>query len=270
MLDGSLKNAKVLEIAPDSITIVPLSESGAPFLNSNETVPKALVLLIEYKNGTIEIYNVPKKNATYNSEGVATIHSKSDAENINLYNFVSINTLALCYSDISGFFEHLHKNKFIGFGAMAAFNFNTYVTFPDSRVTVLNNAKKNYDIGLFANFYPTRFKRRSNFYVGILVKYTSFNFSRVVEDNTGGSVSIRYFPSEGSQLATLATIGNHRILSKRFYLKTFAGLGAFKLKGDYKQQYNYIINKDNKPGESVVNYNYLLKIYLGVNLGFEF
>lgn len=270
LLDGSCRVVKVLEIAPDYITIVPLSESGAPFINSNETIPKNTVLLVEYKNGAIELYNKPDKTTVYTSNSPKTVREKKDADNVSFFNLASLNTLALCNSDITGFFERLVQSKKLGFGAMASYNFNKYVTAPNLFMLILNNAKKNYDVGIFANFYPAHFKRRTTFSLGLMIKYTSFNFSSVIEEKIGTATNIRYVASKGDQLATLVTIGTHRYLTKKFFVKTFAGIGAFRLKGDYKQQYNYLSNKENKPGDPVYNYNFLPKIYLGVNFGYTF
>lgn len=270
LLDGSCRIAKVLEIAPDYITIVPLSESGAPFINSNETIQKNTVLLVEYKNGTIEVYNKPDKTTAYTSNTTKTIREKKDAGNVSLFNLASLNTLALCNSDITGFFERLVQNKKLGFGAMASYNFNKYVTAPNSFMFILNNAKKNYDVGIFANFYPAHFKRRTTFSMGLMIKYTSFNFSSIIEEKIGTATNIKYVASKGDQLATIVTIGTHRYLSKNFFVKTLAGIGVFRLKGDYKQQFNYLSNKENKPGDPVYNYNFLPKIYLGLNFGYNF
>ena len=269
LMDGSRRTVKVLEIAPDNITVVPLSESGAPFVDANEVIPKSEVILIEYKSGLVEIYTVPQKTAVYNSNGIMKRDPKKDAQELS-FNFVSINTLALCNADISAFFERLLPTKRLGFGFMAAYNFNSYVTLPNSYIGVLYNAKKNYDVGGFVNFYPGHFRRRTTFYFGALFKYTSFNFDKVVEENTGTAVNVKYEPAKGSQLATIINVGFHSNLGNNFFFKTIAGIGGFRLRGEYKDQFNYLMNKDLKPGEARLSYNVLPKIYLGLNFGFNF
>jgi hypothetical protein len=269
-MDGSCRTAKVLEIAPDFITIVPLSESGEPYHNANEIISRNEVILIEYKSGLVEVYNIPQKTAVYNADGVMKKNLKKDPEDIAINNFVSINSLALCNADLSGFVEHLVQSKKIGLGCMAAYNFNSYVTIPNVFLRVLNNAKKNYDVGAFINFYPAHFRRRTTFYFGVLFKYTAFNFSSITEQKVGTSVNVTYTPSKGSQLATLIDVGTHTYLTKNFFFKTIMGIGGFNLHGDYKQQFNYMLNKDNKPSDPTVNYTFLPKIYVGLNLGFTF
>lgn len=271
-MDGSCKIVKVLEIAPDNITIVPLSESGAPFVDANETISKSDVILIEYKNGFVEVYNIPRKTTIYNANGSMRKDVKKDGKEGQefAFNFASLNTLALCNADISGFFERLIQSKKIGFGFMAAYNFNHYVTTPNLFINVLANAKKNYDIGAFVNFYPAHFKRKTTFYFGALFKYTSFSFSKVVEERSGTAINIKYVPASGSQMATIIDVGTHTNFGKNFFFKTIAGIGGFKLRGDYKQQFNYFINKDKTPQDPVVTYSFLPKIYIGINLGFSF
>ena len=268
-MDGTCKIVKVLEISPDNILVVPLSESGAPFVDANETISKSEVVLIEYKSGFVEVYNIPQKTAIYSANGSMRKDLKKDEQEF-AFNFVSLNTLSLCNADISAFFEHLRPSKKIGFGFMGAYNFNHYVTGPNSFIGILYNAKKDYDVGGFINFYPAHFKRRTTFYFGALFKYTAFSFTKVTEEKTGPSVNIKYTPATGSQMATIVNVGTHTNLGKNFFFKTIAGIGGYKLKGEYKQQFNYFINKNNKPTDPVYNYSFLPKIYLGLNLGFSF
>jgi hypothetical protein len=114
--------------------------------------------------------------------------------------------------------------------------------------------------------------------MGLMMKYTSFNFSGVKDDSVkvGNLISstTTYTPGKGGQLATILTIGSHTDISNNFFIKTIFGIGAFKLRGDYKTQYNLEINKANKQSNNgantqPLNYNYLPKIYFGINIGFK-
>lgn len=268
-MDGTCRTVKVLEITPDNIVLVPLSESGAPFTDANETVDKRDVILIHYKSGRVEIYTVPEKNSVYNADGSQRKDLKKEGQTF-AFNFASLNTLALVNADLSVFYEHLIPSKYVGFGAMGAYNFNRYAILPNAFIAILNNSKKNYDAGVFANFYPGHFKRRSSFFMGVLVKYTAFHFDRVIEEKNGSAVNIRYIPAKGSQLATLVNVGLQVAFGKNLVFKTFAGIGGFRLKGEYKEQFNYLMNQDRDPGTPAVNYNLLPKFYFGINLGFSF
>lgn len=269
MLDGSMRLVKVLQIAPDNITIVPLSESGAPFRDADEVIAKSQVLFIEYKSGVIEVYSSPEKSFIYNPNGTIRKEVTKDEQEFS-FNFASLNTLALCNADLSGFFEHLLPSKKIGFGGMAAYNFNRNVISPNQFLLVLNNAKKNYDAGAFLNFYPGHFKRKVTLYFGVMFKYTAFSYNKVTSTITGQSATLTYAPAKGSQLATLIDLGFHARLGRNMFLKTIAGLGGFRLKGDYKEQVNYYMNSNAQPGEPTLNYGLLPKIYLGLNFGFSF
>ena len=269
LMNGDCKTVKVLEIAPDYIIVVPLSESGAPFINSNESIPTSEVVLIQYKSSLVEVYNNPKKTLIKNSTGTTRKNDQKEQQEF-AYNFVSINTLALCNADLSFFFEHLSQSKKIGYGIMAAYNFNNHVTFPNLFIGILHNAKKNYDFGAFFDFYPGHFRRKTTFYMGSLIKYTSFSFSKATEETTGTSTVIKYTPESSSQLSFLFNVGFHTNLKNNFFFRPMAGIGFFPLTGVFKQQYNYLINREADPNSTPINYSLLPKIYLGLNIGFSF
>lgn len=269
MMDGSCRQVKVLEVTPDEIVIDPISESGNPVIDASERISRYDVILVEYKNGSVDVFNQPQKSLIFNANGTTRKEFKKDNQEF-AFNLASINTLALCNADIAGFFERLVAAKYLGLGAMASYNFNDYIVAPNGFLGILYNAKKNYDIGAFINFYPGHFKRRTTFYMGTMFKYMSFNFDKVIEEVNGTSTNVKYVPTKGYQLATIVNVGTHSLIGKNFFFKTIAGIGAFKLHGDYKQQFNYLINKDRKAGQPEVNYNFLPKFYLGINFGFFF
>jgi hypothetical protein len=277
-LDGSSKTGKVLEISSEQITLQTPQEP--------EVFLKSSVLLIEFKNGTVEAINTPTRTVIYNASTVPSVENdrvrrERVPQEVDLfnYNLGSINTLALCNADVSGFYERLLPGKQFGVGLMAAYNFNVYATASNLFIAVLNNAKKKYDLGVYINFYPTAFEKRTTFYYGILFKYMNFTYSKVTEEpvpvGSGLSPTLKYEPAEGSQLATIFTCGTHSIVKNKFFVKTIFGLGGFNLRGDYRQQYNYSINRVNSPqqggtGATAYDRRFLLKFYFGVNMGFSF
>ncbi len=275
--DGSCVVAKVLEIGPDDITVVPISESGAPFRNADEKIAKPEIVLIEYKNGSVEYLNSPRKSVVSDDNNSRAKSRKAASDKIVYHNLISINSLALMNSDIAGFFEHLSDNSKIGLGVMAAYNFNKYASLQNNFISILNASKKQYDLGAFLNFYPSGFKRRSTFFMGLMMKYTAFTYSGVTEINSSGQVSYKYTRARGSQLATLVTLGIQTNLTKTVFIKTFMGLGAFNLRGDYRKQYNYQLNiaqNSSKGASSTTSTNYnigtLPKLYFGINIGYNF
>jgi len=254
-LNGTSRECKVLEISSENI-IVAAS-------NGNEDILRSEILLIEFKNGLVEIVNSPEKEIVYNPNSKNQTSAKQE---LIRNHYASVNTLALCNADISGFYEYVPQSKKIGLGVMGAYNFNAYAGAQNLFIAPLSNAKKNYDLGLTCNWYPTQFTGKTNFYIGMMIKYTSFNFDRVIKDSTSGNSStITYIPTTGKQMATLVTIGTHTFFNEQFFLRTLAGLGAFRLRGDYKEGLNEQLNDNSND-----RFNYLPKIYLGINIGFNF
>lgn len=268
-LDGTTRSGKVLEISDERIIVKVTDEK--------QNIPRSAVLLIEYKNGSIEIYNTPNENITYNPVIERNKLKTAPREQFHHSNFGSINTLALCNADISGFFEHMLPNGYIGLGAMGAYNFNPQANLLNLFIATLNNSKKKYDLGVYANFYPGEFQpEETSFYFGILFKYMRFDYTKVTEIKApvGSSISstLKYSDASGSQMATLFTFGTHTHLEKNFFIKTTFGIGGFNLRGDYRDQYNYFLNggTGQTNPQNLYNRKFLLKLYLGINAGFTF
>ncbi len=269
LLDGSSKTGVIEEISSESVILK--GEENAP-------IPRESVMLLEFKNGKTEVINRPKSSTNYNP---TQLHNSKEApaKNNDSQNMMSLNTLALCNADISGFYERFVVEKRFGIGAMAAYNFNASAGLQNFFIAVLSNAKKKYDAGIFANFYTRKAVKGNGWYYGVLFKYTSFTFSKATEEKvtSGGvtSVNIRYSSAEGSQFATMFTCGTVTNFNRNIFLKTIMGVGGFRLRGDYRQQYNYYLNKaaaTNNQGGAKITYDrsVLMKIYLGINIGCYF
>lgn len=257
-----------------------ISESQILAETDNETLSysKNKVLLIEFKNGSVDVYNTPKTNIIYNSHVERRTDKTYERKEILKSNFGSINALALCNADISGFFEHLFPKRSVGVGVMGSYNFNSRASFSNLFILPLENAKKKYDLGVFANLYTGQLKaEETSIYFGILFKYLNFSYTKVTEvrNSSGGSVSttLKRSSESASQLATIFTFGTHSNLSDNFFIKTIFGIGGFNLRGDYRQQYNYYLNGGaGQQSNTISPYNrkFLLKLYVGVNAGFAF
>jgi hypothetical protein len=270
LVDGECLKGKVTEISDHKITFE-ANDPDKEYMQGTQVLYKSNILLIEYKNGKVELFSTPTDDIIYtpdknNSDSHRDKNLNRNPEKTEHLNLGSLNTLALCNADISGFYERLTNTKRFGFGVMGAYNFNQYASFPNLFIAVLYNAKKNYDLGGFINYYPTHFKGRNAFYYGIMCKYTYFRFTSVSEQKSGTTSILTYSPATGSQLATMFTFGSHLQITKDFFIKTIIGIGGFKLHGVYKEQYNYVINQ----GVSNSNTSTLAKVYFGLNAGFTF
>jgi hypothetical protein len=148
---------------------------------------------------------------------------------------------------------------------MSAFNFNVYANALNTSIAVLANGKKLYDAGVFANVYvgkPGEKKHRT--YFGILLKYTALSYSR---DTTRSGGIVSFSKEKGTQLATIFTVGTSYAFRSNIVIRSLFGLGGFNLHGDYREEYNAILNQNSKTTQS---YHFLPKIYLGLNAGFLF
>lgn len=267
-LNGTSKVCKIESITSDYFNI----RIG----ESEQSISKLEVILVEFKNGSIEVCNAPKEDIIYNPLSTSFADA-SKPKKIYKVNFASINTLALCNADISAFYEFIPKKRFlgdmsVGIGLMGAYNFNLHTGLQNVFLSVVNNAKKNYDLGATFNVYPFDFSDDLEIYFGMMMKYTDFNFDKVKLDTISSPAGIQqtvsFSKAHGYQLATLFTAGAHYSISEHFFLRGFIGLGAFNLRGVYKEQYNIEINKNNNGKNR--NVSTLIKAYLGVNVGFNF
>jgi len=261
-LDGSNRTVKVLEVTPDQIKI----KSGN---NEEEDIWRGNVLCIEYKNGSVEKISSPKENVVYTPHDDEAEKKLKNEPEIPVHNQISVNTFALSISDISVFYERLTTKNKIGLGLMGAYNFSPRATFFNNRIWPLKDGKKNCDFGAFANIYiDDVFSEETRFYLGIMFKYNNLKYTAAISDSVkiGNvyAVTTKYTPKTGQQFATIFTCGTYTEFSKNFFISTIIGLGGFRMRGDYLQQFNQQAEK-HKTTSSI-----LLKAYFGINAGFNF
>lgn len=264
LLDGSCKTATILEIGESAIIAV--TQEG------NQNIDKSDVLLIDFKSSGPWILNPSQKDVIYDPAKEVKRVLPAKKREFLPSGYASLNTMALCNADIAGFYERLLPKRLIGIGAMAAYNFNPQATGPNGYLAIFHNAKKKYDVGVYANLYTAEIDEEEEtvLYFGLMLKYLKFDFSKVTEvaAQPGGAAQLTYSPASGSQLATLLVAGTHSTLHNNFFIKSIFGLGGFNMRGDYREQYNYMMNKNN--GQTNSNRKFLLKLYLGINIGMRF
>ena len=266
-INGLCKQMHVLQISSDTI----IAETDS----TTETILTQNILLIEYKNGTIDVFNLPTQSKIINTNSVQKNNIHNQNKPLFNFNLASYNALALCNADISAFYERILQNKKIGLGVMGAYNFNIHAIGTNAFISILNNAKKNYDLGIYFNYYPKAFLKKTTISYGILFKQTNFSYNIVTIDsvNVGGqtSTTVIFKPAVGNQFATIFNIGSHTTILQNFFIKTFFGIGGFNLRGDYKNQFNYEVNKQqNNQNQTQSNLSFLPKLYIGINIGFAF
>ena len=258
-LDGAIEHGKTMEISSEFILV-----------SNNNLIDSFLIskiLLIEYQNGRIELINKPKENSIQYLDS----SKKKQERSTDFYKFnqLSLNTMALCNSDIAFFYEHIFKRKLIGAGLMGAYNFNTRASFLNLYIAKLDNSKKNYDLGAFVNFYLNRLNKKNQFYFGAFVKYCEFSYTKIIVENSNGASSVKYINTNDYQLATIFTVGSHFNFTESFFIKSYFGFGGFNLRGDYREQYNYQLGSNRGSKKPNQNVGFLPKLYLGINVGFK-
>ena len=251
-----MKEGTVKEIGPEFIKFI--SEGVVNEVESSK------ILLLEFSNGSVEIINKPNESLVFTPLGIENKRQEKNSKSLSKSNYVSLNTLALFNTDLSIFYEKIFTESNIGIGLMGAYNFNNYAGFINSFISILGNAKKNYDLGAFVNYYLTKTGDKKAYSVGILFKYTDFKFDLTVPSSGGNFTNVQ---KKGSQTSTIFTFTSHRQFSNNIFIKTIYGLGGFNLKGDYRKEFNFIFSNG---GQQVINIRFLPKLYFGINAGFNF
>ena len=150
------------------------------------------VLLIQYQNGTVEIINSnPTSVSPPNTE---TLTPKKEAPKKGVYdahylnkNCIYFNGLALTNSDLAFIYDREIAKSRLSIVLLGAYNFNVHTNYTNMYIQALNNSKKNYDLGAGINYY-TQTRKKTQYFVGILVKYMNYEYVREtsVEETLNG------------------------------------------------------------------------------------
>jgi hypothetical protein len=255
-LTGDMKEGTVKEIGPEYIKFI--SEGVVNEIESSK------IILLEFSNGSVEVINKPTESLVFTPSGIENNRQEKNAKSLSKTNYVSLNTLALFNTDLAIFYEKIFTQESVGLGVMGAYNFNNYAGFMNNFISILGNAKKNYDLGAFFNYYLTKMDSKKLFSLGLMIKYTDIKFDLTVPTGGGNFTNVQ---KKGSQTSTIFTFSTLRHFSNNIFIKTLYGLGGFNLKGDYRKEFNYIFSSS---GQQVYNIRFLPKLYFGVNVGVNF
>lgn len=261
--NGSKFEANVKELTSTEIKYKNINNPDGP----TYVLSKSDVLFVEFKNGTIEVINKNPASVSPKSSTPSAGDSKpvKKSSPIDLYymnkNSILINGLALTNADITLLYEHDFLNSHLGLTVLGAYNFNKVATWPNNYLQELSNPKKNYDLGLGVNFFPSN-RRKSQYFVGLLVKYMNYSFDREVntEEVINGISYLKIVTekAQGYQLATMIVNGFQVRITPTVTYKAFIGLGPFNADNDLKKALN------KKDGGT------LPKAYLGICFGYRF
>ena len=179
-------------------------------------------------------------------------------------NCIYLNGLALANSDIALIYDReIAKSKF-SLVLMGAYNFNIHTNYTNRYIQALNNSKKNYDLGVGINYY-TQTRKKTQYFVGLLVKYMNYEYVRQteVEENING-IPYKTTKQENVnnyQIAGMLVNGLQFRITPFFTYRAFIGVG--------------FTNKDNDVSKAVAEDitqkpRSFAKAYLGMCVGYRF
>lgn len=262
--NGSKFEAKVKELTPSEIKYKNINNPDGP----TYVISKSDVLLIEYKNGNVDVINKNPMSVSPKSLSPATAETKvaKKPSPTDLYylnkNAIHINALALVNADITLMYERDFANNHLSVLALGGYNFNKVTTWPNLYIkSSLANTKKNYDAGLGLNFFPST-RRKAQYFLGVLVKYMNYSFDRevLVQEVVSGVTydKLEIQKAEGYQIATMLLNGFQVRLTPAITYKAFIGIGPFSADADLKKEL-YGNSESTFP-----------KAYLGICIGYRF
>lgn len=275
--DGTKLNGQVTEITPDEIKYKSAENPTGP----TYVIAKENVLLLEYKNGTIEYITkdpktvIPGKESNEEAEtknGSAVKPKKPDNDILFLNkNTLLLNGAALANADITFLYDREFLDGHLSLTALAGYNFNLHATWPNMFIGRLDNAKKLYDFGLGVNLYPIT-GNRTQYYMGLLVKYMNYTYKREVQVpqviNGNTFYSYEFQDASSYQVSTLFVNGIQVRLTPTFNYKIFLGLGGFNAYGDLYDKLNS--NSSNGNGSTSPGIKTWPKMYIGTCFGYRF
>lgn len=262
--NGTKFEALVKEISPSELKYKNLSNPDGPtyVITAND------VLFVEFKNGTVEVINKNPKPLSPQSvtPSAGEIKKPKTPKETDLYYFnknaLLINGMALTNADITLLYERDLLNSHLGVTVLGGYNFNRVATWPNLYIKQLTNPKKNYDIGLGVNFYPST-KRKVQYFVGILAKYMNYSFDRevMVEEEINGFIfqKVTTEKAQGYQLSGMIVNGFQVRITPSVTYKAFVGIGSFT---SDKDLHNELYDK----GQSTI----YPKMYIGLCIGYRF
>jgi hypothetical protein len=141
--NGSKFEAIVKEITPTEVKYKNFNNPDGP----TYVITKGDVLLVEYKNGTVEVLNknpitvAPQKNEPEPQKIEKKKTSPADLNYVNK-NSIMINGIALANADITFLYDRELLNGHLSVTALGGYNFNPKMTWPNLFIQQLTAAKK--------------------------------------------------------------------------------------------------------------------------------
>lgn len=262
--NGDKVEAIVKELNNTSVKYKNFTNPDGPtyVINKNE------ILMIEYKNGTLDILN--KNPGSVSPAKTETVAPKTPAKKgpYDLYysnkNCLYFNGIALANSDLAFFYDREIAKSRLSVVLMGAYNFNVHTNYTNAYIQALGVSKKNYDLGAGINYY-TQTRKKTQYFVGLLFKYMDFNYVRetTTEEIINGvsHLSVTTQNVHNYQIASMVVNGLQFRMNPFFTYRIFIGIG--------------FTNKDTDITKAVkenvkIEAQSLNKAYLGMCVGYRF
>ncbi len=269
--DSSKLTVKVLEKDAGSIKYKMFNNLNGPTYIDNKTN----ILYIKYENGQIEVFSQPhvtNRNAAYSQHkrNPSKLISKADSSIFYKYSkSISINFLNFINREVGLIYQKdFFKKQFniivplaIGIEAPKLTQ-NVYFNidaFSGNGYSTLTLNRKNFEIGLGINYYPS-LKTKVNYFIGPVLRYLQYDVSNVYISRSGSIIK------NSTVHRTCASITNGFVFrtKSRLTATLFTSIG---FKNDYLT--NRVTDPATKTKIDPVSSARSLYFWGGVNIGFS-
>lgn len=231
-------------------------------------INKSEVLMIEYKNGTLDIINKTPVSISPAKTETVVPKKQTKKEPYELYysnkNCLYFNGLALANSDLAFIYDREIAKSRLSIVLLGAYNFNVHTNYTNRYLQAVGISKKNFDVGAGINFY-TQTRRKSQYFVGLLFKYMDFNYVRetTTEQIINGTphLSVTTQNVHNYQFASMIVNGLQFRMNPFFTYRIFIGVGFTNKDTDITKA----VKEDLK-----IEAQSLSKAYLGMCVGYRF
>jgi hypothetical protein len=246
--NGGKLNCKVTEINEDFIFY-------KDTIGIEERIEKSKVILVNYKNGSVEVYNLPKQEQAKNPINIKKAQQKLD-------NCFAYNVTALTIGDVCFNYSKIVFNSIIDVGGSAAINFYENATIFNRKLTLLPRSRRNFELGVFINFnLNTNHYKKIVYQVGFFYKYNNFYYTNPHNRLING---LEYRNSFKNSI--LFTFGFKYLVTQQVNLRFSFGVGLEK----YDLAFVNELKRTRSRGNNVITEPTAPAGHLGLTLEYKF
>lgn len=206
------------------------------FNNINEIL-KADLLLIQFKNNTTELFNLPEKSEL--------IYKGKRTEDLNFNNSIATNLAAFALGDLNLTFERKDCAKDVDIGLFGAYNINNRTTIFNLRFNNLSAAKRYIELGAFINFKfsPDHPGKNRIPFISFMYKRTIFNYTPA--NYTASSGILQYTSKSTYSNVYIISYGLSSKPFHQFFLSGSFGMGIATFTNEFIKDSNARSRRNN-------------------------